>query len=363
MRGAWDACILEADTGVAPLAALAPSALQPHPPWAAGARLLLNPLARPDEAWLEVVQELVASHPQAVLLGRAWAMAASGPRLDPPEQPAWLLLPPSLDPPEADGPEALLTGLLESGSLGALPILEASDLAPLHRAGAPAAVGTGRGWRRHPAGARRLTASLAQQPSLALLLLAPASELEELERQLRPLPSLPWQVEAQALEPGQPPIAVLSAALDRCKADWIWPLLPGAGQSLPSPALIAAVAPWLQRVDADGLNLGSAGLVLRRSWWEGWDDPPPEALSPIPTAWLRRGAHLLDLPMRDSTAGNAASPELWTALLAQIDRAEALLLQQRNRIEALERQCAGLQQQLNAAAAAPVPPPDDPTAG
>ena len=347
------------------MAALAQTALQPHPPWAAGARLFLSPQARPDEAWLEVVQELVASHPQAVLLGRAWAIATGGLRLDPPDHPAWLLLPPtdawpSDTPPVSDDPSALLAWVLERGDDLGLPILEATDVAPLTRDGAPAGLGTGQGWLRHPAGARRLTDSLAEQPSLALLLLAPADELEKLERELRPLPSLPWQVVAQPLEAGQPPLATLNAALALCKADWIWPLVLGEGRMLPSPALIAAVAPWMQRVDADGLNLGSDGLVMRRSWWE---EPPPEALSPIPTAWLRRGAYLLTLPMRDSTSGDTASPELWAALLAQIDRAEALLLQQRERIEALEHQCASLQQLLNGAAAEAVPPPADPTAG
>ena len=363
--------------------ALALTAPQPDPAWAAlplawlpweqpaaGPRLILAAGARPDAAWLEVLQELVASHPDAVLLGRAWVREALGDRLDPPELPGWLLLPPAaawpvgLAPPPATiacDPASLLRWLGDQGEALTLPVLEATDLAPLPRHG-QAVAAAAMGWRRHPPQARRLTASLDDAPSLALLLLAPEHQLTALQEQLRPLPSLPWQVVAQPLEPGGAPSEALAAALACSAADWIWPLLPEVGQALPSAALIAALTPWLRRADADGLDLGACGLVLRQRWWANPPPAPPAALTPLASSsWRRSGAHLLTPPMSDPTA-NGPTSDLNAALLDQLDRAEALLLSQRDRISALERTCANLRQQLNAAAAAPVPPPADPTA-
>lgn len=331
-----------------------------------GHQLLLDPRARPDRAWAEALGELLAAHPQALLLGRAWCLEATPQRLDPPDQPSWLLLPPQpeltaeLPPHLAADPAQALAQLLPTVAQQRLPVLEASDVAPLQRTGAPA---PGAGWSIHPATARRLGRALPEAPALELLLLAPAAHLPALEAAVQPAASLPWQVISQPMATPAALPEALGQALQRSRAELLWLLLPRQVSALPPPALLAAALRQLRRADLDGLALADHGLVLRRCWWlDALPPGPPEQLA---NQARQRGAWLGSLPLQPQPAdGTMDDPDpLWPALLAQLDRAEALLLAQQQRIHSLEQQQRQLRAQLNRGAASPAPPPDDPTAG
>jgi hypothetical protein len=271
----------------------------------------------------------------------------------------------------ADPAEALAL-LLPLAARHHLSVREASDVAPLQRRGAAA---RGAGWAIHPGDACRLGRALPEAPALELLLLAPAPQLAALTAALSPAERLPWQVISEPLAVPASVPAALRQALRRSRADLLWPLTPRNALALPPPALLAAALRHLRRADLDGLNLGPHGLVLRRSWWlEAPPEGPPHQWA---QAMLERGAKLGTLPLQAPVAAStieptpnhvpeptpdAAADPLWSALISQLDRADALLLAQQQRIHGLEQRQRQLMAQLNRGAESPAPPPSDPTA-
>ncbi len=308
--------------------------------------LLLASDALPDQAWSEAVQELATQFPTALLCGRAWHHRGGAlPRIDPPAQPAWLLLPPDPDLPPAElGPElaaepgGCFAWCLEQARQRGIPVIDATDVAPLRRAGAaPAApAGGAEGWPLTPARAQRLSALPPGSPALSLLLLD-APELEESWRQeLAPFTAVPWEL-VGACAADAPALW-----LPRCRGAWIWPLRASATQA-PDLALLAAIlaAARSPHIDAIAVPGEPAALpVLRRGWLEPWPQLPRSAAEAI-RLLEDQGAHLHTLPLQASDA--APSEPLPPAVQALLLRAELLLLRAESRLREQAEQLARLQ--------------------
>jgi hypothetical protein len=326
----------------------------PGPP----ARLLLLAAdALPDQAWSEAVEELAVQFPQGLVCGRGWGSPdrngpeRNGPeRLDAPNQPAWLLLPPRLPLPPAElavrlpaVPDGCLAWCLEQAAALGVAVIDATDVAPLQRQSpaaadpVPSAPG---GWPQQPASARRLAAVPPGGPPLSLLLLDAPQPLEASWRQaLCTVPSLPWELAlGRCAEPA-------AAWLSRCRGEWIWPFQPGADagpQQAPDPSLLAAVLAAARAPDVDAISLpGPALPVLRRSWIERWSALPSSRQAAL-EALNAQGARVLALPLVavPGATPDQALPPAAAALLVRAElllaRAEQRLLEQAERLARLE---------------------------
>lgn len=305
------------------------AASQTSQPWLllVAADAVLSP-----ELVTHLAQLCAAGPAPRLLLGRAWRLPedilntlepfepvgltglidAHG-RLDPPDQPAWLLLPrgrlQAAPPALACDPGEALPWLAATARDLGWPLLDATAVAPLLRPGSSVSVGA------PPHSLWPRTAVLPHQlqpprPILSLLLAAPQSELERLSTALQPSPSLPWEVIARPADPADGPAAHAAAwnsALAVARGDLAWPLTA-------APRALALLPAVLRRFERPGLELlllawqlGEQCMPARDAWYQ-----EPGCLV-AQTAWLKRlggfderlaaAATLLDLRQRAEARG------------------------------------------------------------
>jgi hypothetical protein len=291
--------------------------------------LLIPPHILLTPALLQTLEQLCrASSPKRLVLGRAWhlpqaELAASTPPdelwplierhgvLDPPQHISWLLIPrgdllaapPQLSCDPAEAAPWLLRCVEQLG----WPILDATAAAPALRLGGATGLG----------GVRPLSAPLPQpsavvrphqpgSPQLSLLMAAPEAELERLQEQLLPAPSLPWELIARPVNPADGPGAVAAAwssALAVARGELAWPMV-----ATPPPlALLPVVLRSFEQPGLELLQLGPipqpGAVVAPSAWWRligGWGDSllAADAMAQAVQQAMSRGACLHEIPFR-----------------------------------------------------------------
>lgn len=301
--------------------------------------LLLPADARLTPTALTNLSQLVRpGMPHQLVIGRAWrlpsdrfsdpaigldqaavdaALAEAG-RLDPPTLFSWGLLPRGtcLQAP-ADigaGADQALPWLVHQAQRLGWPVLEASSAIPLLQ---PRSVARPLEQAR-PSCSGVVLPHEPGSPRLSLLLAAPAQELSRLVAELRPAPSLPWEVIARADDPGSGPgstAAAWNSALREARGDLVWPLTARLPQRPLLPVVMRAFdSPWVDLLQlawrlgghhlpaSDPYRLAPGCLVGHRAWLErlgGMNETldAAHALQDLRQRAVDRGASMRPLPL------------------------------------------------------------------
>ena len=292
------------------LAALRAAAQHSQRPWV----LLLA-----SDAWLSpaalknLPQLLRAQGASQLVVGRSWrlpletlreplllreqasldeAIAKAG-SLDPPQQISWILLPRGCflhAPPDlACDPQAAAPWLMEQARQLGWAVREASAAIPvLCPQGATLTDGPS---AELPPCNQVVLPYEAGRPRLSLLLAAPAERAEQLAAELRPAPSLPWEVIARPTSSADGTghiAAAWNSALAAAQGDLIWPLMHHRPPLALLPVLLRAFdAPWVDFLQLawslggqhhsawDALRLEPGSLLGQSSWFRrsgGFDE-------------------------------------------------------------------------------------------
>jgi hypothetical protein len=271
--------------------------------------LLVDRDLRPSPAMLEALGALLRLPGRPRLAhGRAWrlplsadprlmqqaieqAIRAPEARLDPPERPAWVLLPRRsllAAPPELSSglPEAAIW-LADQARLAGWRVLEATPACPCLR------LSTGDTTTAVHTAPRPYAEAVVEpdqrgEPRLSLLVAAPEHTFAAWQAQLLPAPRLPWELVLRPDDDPEQPgstVAAWTSGLEVARGRIIWPL---AGKVIPPAALLPVLIaffdqPWLdlaligssragQILPAIAARQGLPGTVaLRREWLERSD--------------------------------------------------------------------------------------------